>query len=125
MYPVLWVALGGALGSAGRYGVNLAADRLVARGLPWATFTVNVLGSLLIGIVAATIMRKMPEASNLRFFVATGVLGGFTTFSAFSLDVLKLVQGGEARTAVFYVFATVVLSIAAVFAGFWIAAGLT
>ncbi len=122
MSAVLWVALGGALGSVGRYGVNLAADRVVARGLPWATFTVNVLGSLLIGIVAATIMRKVPDPENLRLFIATGVLGGFTTFSAFSLDVLRLVQGGGNGIAAAYVLVTVLLSIAAVFVGFWIAA---
>ena len=122
MSAVLWVALGGALGSVGRYGVNLGAERFAARGLPWATFTVNVLGSLLIGIVAATIMRKLPEPANLRLFLATGVLGGFTTFSAFSLDVLRLVQDGESGVAALYVSATVFLSILAVFIGFWLAA---
>ena len=114
----LWVALGGAIGSVARFGVNLATPRLLGTDVPWATLLVNVLGSLLMGFLAAFMAEKYADQPDLRLFLLTGVLGGFTTFSAFSLDVFNLVQRGESSTAVIYAAASVVLSIIAVFAGF-------
>ena len=114
----LWVALGGAIGSVARFGMNMAAPRLLGADVPWATLLVNVLGSLLMGFLAAFLAEKYADQPDLRLFLLTGVLGGFTTFSAFSLDVFNLVQHGESSTAVIYAAASVVLSIIAVFAGF-------
>jgi fluoride exporter len=118
---VLWVALGGALGSAARHGVNMGAVRLLGAGFPYATLIVNVLGSFLIGIVTAFLVGKTTDSENARLFLTTGILGGFTTFSAFSLDVFNLMQRGGSSVASAYVLASVLLSIAAVFAGFMVA----
>ena len=114
----LWVAIGGAIGSVARFGVNLATPPLLGTDAPWATLLVNVLGSLLMGFLAAFLAEKYADQPDLRLFLLTGVLGGFTTFSALSLDVFNLVQRGESSTAVIYAAASVVLSIIAVFAGF-------
>ena len=114
----IWVALGGAVGSVARFGVNLTAPRLLGADFPWATLIVNILGSLMMGFLAAFLAEKYADQADLRLFLLTGVLGGFTTFSAFSLDVFNLVQRGESSTAMIYASASVVLSIVAVFAGF-------
>lgn len=118
MYPVLAVAIGGAIGSSARYGVNLFAGHYLGQNFPWATFIVNILGSFAIGLVTASLMIKMPAEENLRLFLTTGILGGFTTFSAFSLDVMGLLQRGESTTAAVYAIASVILSVLAVFSGF-------
>ena len=118
MISVLWVALGGAVGSMARFGVNMAAPRFLGQSFPWATLTVNIVGSLLMGFLVSFLAEKYADQPDLRLFLLTGVLGGFTTFSAFSLDVLNLVQRGEAAMAFVYAMASVLLSIIAVFAGF-------
>jgi fluoride exporter len=115
---LLWVALGGAMGSSARYGVNLAAPRILGGSFPWATLIVNMLGCLAMGYLTALLREKMPEDENMRLFLTTGLLGGFTTFSAFSLDFLGLMQRGEMPLAVVYAVASVVLSILAVMIGF-------
>ncbi len=114
----VWVALGGALGSVARLGLSHGIYRVVGAGFPYGTLAVNVLGSFAMGLVTAFFMRKFEDNQAAQFFLTTGVLGGFTTFSAFSLDVLKLVNSGQSGSALLYVFASVGLSIAAVFAGF-------
>ena len=114
----VWVALGGALGSVARLGLSHGIYRVVSAGFPYGTLAVNVLGSFAMGLVTAFFMRKFEDNQAAQFFLTTGVLGGFTTFSAFSLDVLKLVNSGQSGSALLYVFASVGLSIAAVFAGF-------
>lgn len=113
-----WVALGGALGSVARLAVSQGVLRLLGDGFPYGILTVNVVGSFAIGLIAAFFMRKFADHEAARFFLTTGFLGGFTTFSAFSLDVLKLVNGGQIGSAFTYVVASVGLSIAAVFAGY-------
>lgn len=125
MSSVLYVAVGGAIGSALRYGVNIAAPRLLGNNFPWATLTVNVLGSFAMGFLAAFLVDKYADQTNLRLFLTTGVLGGFTTFSAFSLDVFGLMQRGESSLALFYALASVGLSIIAVFGGFMVSRMLT
>ncbi len=120
MSGVFWVALGGAIGSAARHGVNVGSARFLGEGFPWGTFIVNIAGSFLMGLIMAFLAKKMADHENARLFLTVGVLGGFTTFSAFSLDVFNLVQRGENSTAAVYVLASVVVSIAAVFAGFWV-----
>jgi fluoride exporter len=118
MLSLVWVALGGAIGSVLRYGVNLATPRFLGNDFPWASLTVNVVGSFLMGLLVAFLTEKFAHQPDLRLFLTTGILGGFTTFSAFSLDVLGLMQRGENSVALVYVLASVALSILAVFGGF-------
>jgi CrcB protein len=111
---LLLVALGGAIGSVLRFGAGLAAARLIGTGLPWGTLAVNVAGSFLIG-VAFVLLAERGQA-RAAAFVMTGLLGGFTTFSAFSLETLALWSRG-AGGAVVYAAGTFGLCLAAVAAG--------
>ena len=113
-----FIALGGALGSVLRY-VMVAAV-----GAPWGTVAVNVLGSLAIGILSVWLLGPKGPAPIAPFLI-TGLLGGFTTFSAFSLDTLKLVEGGQPLLAALYVLASVILSLVAVALGVALARSLT
>ncbi len=113
MNNFLQVAIGGALGSMARYGVNILAGRLTS--LPLGTLTVNITGCFAMGLLASGLAFK--GGQHLAPLLLTGVLGGFTTFSAFSLDTLTLWERGAAGTALAYVAASVVLSLAAVTAG--------
>lgn len=114
----LLIAAGGALGSVARHGFNLGVTRMMGNGFPWGILSVNVLGSFLIGAVAAGMLRVSGSNTALSPLFVTGFLGGFTTFSAFSLDVMKLVQAGQGSAAMTYVVASVGLSLLAVFMGF-------
>jgi CrcB protein len=116
---VIQVALGGALGASLRYGVNVSASRLFGTGFPVATLVVNVLGSFLMGLLAASLLER--GEGRLAPFLLTGVLGGFTTFSAFSLDAVRLWERGEATAAAGYVAVSVVLSIAGLALGLAVA----
>ena len=118
---LLQVAFGGALGAAARYLANIGAARLFGAGFPWGTVIVNVVGSLVMGILVVTLAQK--DAMRLVPFLMTGILGGFTTFSAFSLDALKLFQSGQPALAAVYVFGSVTLSLAAIVAGVALARG--
>ncbi|ETD03204.1 fluoride efflux transporter CrcB [Rhodobacter capsulatus] len=118
---LLFVALGGALGSALRYLVNITLPRLVGHGFPYATMTVNVLGSFAMGVLVVVLAMK--GGTHFAPFLMTGILGGFTTFSAFSLDAAKLVETGEIGTAAVYVLGSVGLGLAALFAGMAFARG--
>ncbi len=119
IWTVLQVAIGGALGAVGRYLTGLAAARFLGAGYPWGTLTVNVVGSFAIGVLFIALMAK--DASRLSPFLLTGVLGGFTTFSAFSLDALKLFEKGQPGLAAGYILASVVFSLLAVFLGVLVA----
>jgi CrcB protein len=121
MYHLLLVALGGAAGSAVRHLVNLAAMRLAGPAFPWGTLAVNVAGSFAMGLLVELIARRFGASAEMRLFLATGVLGGFTTFSAFSLDAVTLWERGATMAAAGYVFASVAVSIAALIAGLWLA----
>ena len=113
------VAGGGALGALMRYGVGVA---LAGRGgFPWATLSVNVIGSLLFGFLAIWLTERTPLALELRAFVLIGVLGAFTTFSAFSWETLMLLQQGETTRAAMNMFASVLLCVFAAAAGLWLA----
>lgn len=107
MTHALWVALGGALGSLARYGVGLAVLRAVGPAFPWGTMIVNALGGLAIGALAA---RFGSEAESARLFLAVGVLGGFTTFSTFSLETVRLAEH-DPGGALLYVAASLILSV--------------
>ena len=112
---LLTVAAGGAIGSSLRYLVNVSAMRIFGPAFPWATLTVNVIGSFLMGALVVWFANR--DLMRLAPFLMTGVLGGFTTFSAFSLDTVTLWQRGEATTAMLYVAASIILSLAALLAG--------
>ena len=121
MNQLLIVAAGGAIGSSLRHLTNLAALRLFGPGFPWGTLTVNVLGCFAMGLFIELLGRRLGGSPELRLFIATGVLGGYTTFSAFSLDFATLTERGAVIHGLFYLAASVVLSIGALFAGLWLA----
>ena len=123
MTRLLIVAAGGALGAMARYGVGLWAFRLFpASAWPWGTLAVNVLGGLLMGLLAGWLaFRGGVQSENLRLFAAVGVLGGFTTFSAFSLETVLMIERRQLAMAGGYVAASVVLSIVALFIGLLVA----
>jgi fluoride exporter len=114
----LLVILGAGLGGGARHGVNLAVARLApALGFPLATVLINVLGSLLMGVLAGAFALRAEASQPLRLFLTTGILGGFTTFSTFSLDAVALWQRGETAAAALYVAASVGLGLAGLVAG--------
>ena len=114
---ILWVALGGAIGAAGRYSVNVWSGRLVGTAFPWHTLTVNVLGCFIMGALVELMALKLNVNNDIRAFLTTGILGGFTTFSAFSLDFALLVERKSYLAAGAYAAGSVIVSLAAVFAG--------
>ncbi|WP_397544144.1 fluoride efflux transporter CrcB [Roseovarius salis] len=121
LMTVLQVAAGGALGASARYLASVGAMRLVGPGFPWATLFVNVAGSFLMGVLVVVLAHK----GGTRFapFLMTGALGGFTTFSAFSLDALTIYERGQVALSAVYVLASVALSLAAIGAGLLVARG--
>ncbi|MFD1796453.1 fluoride efflux transporter CrcB [Paracoccus aurantiacus] len=119
MNPFLQVALGGAIGAVSRYAVYRA---IPVTGFPFATGVVNVLGSLVMGMLAALMAYRWNN--HYAPLLLTGVLGGFTTFSAFSLDALTLWERGQGGAAAVYVVGSVILSLLAVISGMAIGRGL-
>lgn len=119
---LIQVALGGAIGASMRYLTNVGAMRWIGPGFPYATLIVNVVGSFLMGVIVVVLSRK--GGTQFAPFLMTGILGGFTTFSAFSLDTLTLWERGDHVTAAVYVALSVVLSLAAIVAGLAIARAL-
>jgi fluoride exporter len=113
MMQVLLVALGGAVGSVARYGVGIAAARWLGIAFPWGTLAVNIVGSLAIGVLAA---RVGPADENLRLLFGVGLLGGFTTFSAFSLETVRLMEH-QPGLAMLYAAASLLLSVGACWVG--------
>jgi fluoride exporter len=113
----LLVFFGGGLGASLRHLVNLACARCIGIGLPWGTFIINITGSTVMGLIAGYLAFKGEASQPWRLFIMTGVLGGYTTFSAFSLDAALLYERGELGLAAAYVLGSVVLSIAGLFAG--------
>ncbi len=120
MPVVLWVALGGAIGSAARYGVNVWSGRMFGSEFPWHTLIVNVLGCFVMGLITGLLALKLNLSQEARAFLTTGILGGFTTFSAFSLDVALLVERKAVMAAGAYVASSVLLCLVAVFAGLFL-----
>lgn len=117
MKLVLLAAAGGALGSSARYLATIGAGRLLGMGFPWGTLIVNFAGCFLMGLLIGWGALRGTLSNEARIFLATGVLGGFTTFSAFSADFLLLVERKDFTLAALYVAGSVILSLAAVFAG--------
>src|SRR5687768_15851357 len=118
MYPILLVGIGGAIGSIARYLGGLLVGRLWASSFPLATMLVNISGSLVMGLFIGWLARTTPAwQADARLFFAVGVLGGYTTLSTFSLDTVVLIERGEVGQAVLYVLGSVIVSVAALFAG--------
>jgi CrcB protein len=111
------VFIGGGLGSCLRHAVNVICPRLFGPNFPYHTFIINITGSTVMGLVAGYLAFKGDAAQSWRLFLMTGILGGYTTFSAFSLDTAVLYERGEIGLAAFYVLGSVVLSIVGLFAG--------
>jgi CrcB protein len=121
MTSFVLVFLGAGAGGALRYGVSLAAARIAPGGFPVATLFVNVAGSFAMGLLAGWLAARLPASDSLRLLLGTGLLGGFTTFSAFSLDAVTLWEGGATLQAAGYIAASVAFSIAALVLGLIIA----
>jgi CrcB protein len=119
MIPVVLVFFGGGIGAVARHGVNIAAARLIGFGFPYGTVIVNVVGSFVMGLLVAWLAFKggASWSQHARLFLTTGILGGFTTFSAFSLDAVMLWERGEIATAAAYVLVSVGVSILGLLAG--------
>jgi len=123
MTVLLQVALGGALGASARYMTGLAMTRILGRGFPWGTLTVNILGSFAMGVLVVALLHL--GGNRYAPLLMTGVLGGFTTFSAFSLDAVTLYERGDIALAAVYVAGSVILSLAALAAGLILARSIT
>ena len=110
-------AVGGALGAMGRHLVSGQVMRWAGSGFPWGTLTVNILGSFMLGMLVEYLALRWPTTHEMRGFLVVGMLGGFTTFSAFSLDAVLLLERGNLGPAFLYIGGNVLLSICGLFAG--------
>ena len=119
MPNLLLVMLGGAIGAGLRHEAGRLALARFGPGFPWGTLFVNLIGGALIGLLAGWFARAGAN-EGMRLFLAVGVLGGFTTFSAFSLEAGSMIQRGELAATAFYVCASVIGSVALFFAGLWL-----
>ena len=117
MKLILAIATGGAIGAVGRHYVGVYALKWLGAAFPYGTLAVNVIGSFLMGVLVIAMTVKWNVGNELRAFLTVGLLGGFTTFSAFSLDFATLMERGETALAAGYAAASVVLALAGVFAG--------
>ena len=113
----LLVFFGGGLGASLRHLINVTCARWLGFGFPWGTFIINITGSTVMGLIAGYLAFKGEASQPWRLFVMTGILGGYTTFSAYSLDAALLYERGELGLAALYVVGSVALSIAGLFAG--------
>jgi fluoride exporter len=116
MQAYVLVMAGGAVGAAARYGLARALGG-VSASWPWPTFVANVVGGLLMGLLVIIVLRNGASAENLRLFAGVGILGGFTTFSAFSLEMAQMIERGQMLLAGGYAVASLVLALVALFAG--------
>ncbi len=121
---ILYIACGGAIGAVSRFGLSSLITSLMGHGFPYATITVNILGSLVMGFLIGFFSHYYSPSPEIKAFVITGLLGGFTTFSAFSLDAITLIERNNYIGAGSYVLFSVILSISAVFIGIQIIKGL-
>ncbi|MCZ6453097.1 MAG: fluoride efflux transporter CrcB [Alphaproteobacteria bacterium] len=117
MKLVLAIALGGAIGAVGRHYVSVAMTLLLGHGFPWGTLVVNIFGSFLMGVLIEAMALAWSPTAEMRALLTVGVLGAFTTFSTFSLDVAVLYERGASLLLAFYIVTSVAVSILALFAG--------
>ena len=118
------IALGGALGSVARYLASVLMAQVAGTGFPWGTLAVNVIGGFLIGALAELMASRWSVTPEIRGFLITGILGGFTTFSAFSLEVVAMIERHSLAPAAAYIAGSVLLSLGATFIGLWTVRGL-
>ena len=116
----LLVFIGGGFGAACRYGVSLLSARLFGTGFPAGTLGINLLGALLMGILVEYALIKGNFPPHLKLLLATGVLGGFTTFSTFALEIIELFQRGQTIAAISYALGSIIAGAAAVLLGMWL-----
>jgi len=117
---LLGIAIGGAIGSLARHYLSTAIYEVTGTTFPYGIFVVNVLGGLVMGIIVQLGALKLNYSLEMRAFLTTGILGGFTTFSTFSLDAALLIERGDWVGALTYMIGSVVLSVGALFAGLWL-----
>jgi len=112
------VALGGAIGSVSRFGISQIFSSKVPTSFPWATLLINLAGCLLIGLIVGLAERYQVSSRSLRCFFIVGICGGFTTFSAFSLETLRLFQASQNIQAILYILASILLGLALTILGY-------
>ena len=117
MPPLLLVMVGGAIGAGCRYQLSRIVHGFTGPGFPWGTWTINLLGGFLMGVLAGTLAREVDGGEPLRLLLGVGVLGGFTTFSAFSLETFNMLQRGDHAVAAGYALSSVVGSVLALACG--------
>ena len=120
MKMVFYVAIGGAFGSVARYLTAVGFGRLLGPGFPWATLTVNIVGSAIMGLLAGLMAHVWSPAAEVRAFLTVGILGGFTTFSTFSLDTATMLQRGDLGLAAVYVLSSLIVGVGGLFAGLYL-----
>ncbi len=124
MYPFLLVGAGGAIGAMARYGFASLVGRAWPMSFPLATLLINIIGSVVMGLFIGLMARFLPAwQSEARLFIAVGILGGFTTFSTFSLDTVALIERGELLQAGFYALLSVVLCVIGLYLGLLVTRG--
>ncbi len=119
---VLLIALGGALGSVGRYLISTLVLRLTTPYAPYGTFTVNIVGCAVFGVLAGLAQQRLPLSNDARAFLLVGILGGFTTFSTFAFDSVSLMRDGQWTLALANMLGQVVVGVVALWAGFRLSA---
>ena len=120
---ILYVAIGGAIGSASRYVFGYAVQSRIDSAYPWGTLLVNVTGSFLVGLFMRYALGGQAVSSEMRLFLTVGFCGGYTTFSTFSYETVRLLEVGDYRRAALYIVTSVVLSLTATMVGFAVARG--
>lgn len=124
MYPIMLVGLGGAIGAMARFGLAGLVGRLWPASFPVATLLINIIGSVAMGLFIGLMARLLPDwQEDARLFMAVGVLGGFTTFSSFSLDAIVLIESGELLQAGAYVLLSVVVCLVGLYLGLLVTRG--
>jgi CrcB protein len=119
--PLLFVMIGGALGAGLRFQIGRLSLHLLGPGFPWGTWFINLTGGLFMGLLAGTLVRTTsPAGESWRLLLGVGVLGGYTTFSTFSLEAANMIQRGDWATAATYVISSAVGAILMLFAGLWL-----
>lgn len=114
---LIWVAAGGAIGASARYAVGSLATHLTGGHFPWGTFTVNTVGSFILGVIAGLMAYAWSPSNEIRSLIIVGGLGAFTTFSSFSLDAVLLMERGRLEVAAGYILGTFVFSVGGLFVG--------
>ncbi|MCH2038284.1 MAG: fluoride efflux transporter CrcB [Rickettsiales bacterium] len=122
----VYIAIGGALGSVFRYMTILATERFMGHAFPYGTLTVNVLGALIMGIVVGYLQLLNPNGNpQIKSFIVVGLLGGYTTFSSFSLDALTMIQNDHMVSLMLYITLSVGLSLLGIWSGYQIVRGIS